>query len=277
MGRPYAEVIGDPIDHSKSPLIHSFWLEKLGLQGEYRRRRVRRGELAAYLKESCRDPWWRGCSVAAPLKQEAAAAANDPTGVCARIGAANAIFRSPLGCGVGANTDVIGIAEALGAHPAPAASVCIIGAGGAARAVLEFLRVRGIGQLTVIAREPAKGRNLLAAANMPDRVESFDQAADALSGAEWVINASPLGQIGMPPMPETILRALDRTRDDAVVFDVVYAPPETELLREARRTGRRTVDGLAMLVGQAATAFELFFGRAAPREHDPELRERLTS
>ena len=276
MGVPYAEVVGDPIAHSKSPLIHKFWLGKLGIEGDYRARRCRPGALGAYVRDRCADPFWRGCNVTAPLKAEAAAVAVDSTGVCARIGAANALFRSPLGCAVGANTDLHGIAEALDGAERPG-RVCLIGAGGAARAVLEELRVRGAGDVRMIVRDVARGRVAHAACGTGVGVYGFGDCAAALAGAEWLINATPLGMAGRPPMPDAVLDRLEETTADALVFDMTYVPAETALLRRARETGRRTVDGIAMLIAQAAPAFELFFGVPAPRGHDAELRAVLAS
>jgi shikimate dehydrogenase len=277
MSMRYAEVIGDPVDHSKSPLIHRFWLEKLGLEGDYRARTLGPDALPAYLAERCADPLWRGCNVTAPLKARAARLAIDPTGVCARIGAANAIFRSPLRCGVGANTDLHGIAEALGASESLGDRICVIGAGGAARAVLEFFRVSGTAEVSMIVRDVGKGRAVHGAFDLSGGVCGFDDCATAIAGAECLVNATPLGMSGQPPMPRTVLDCLADTAEDALVFDMIYAPLETELLRNARTMGRNTADGLTMLIGQAAPAFELFFGVPAPREHDAELREALAS
>jgi len=268
MATPYAEVIGDPVAHSKSPLIHRFWLEKLGLVGEYRAVRVQRGEAAAYLKMRCSDPCWRGCNVTAPLKKEAAQIAVDPIGLCRRIGAVNAVFRSPLGCGIGANTDLEGIGAAIG-EVTPGIA-CIIGAGGAARTAVEYLRLKQLGEVRILARQPSRAKG-------PGKTFRFDEAAAAMAGADLVINATPLGMTGMPPMPDALLSALERTADHATIFDMVYTPVDTQLLLRARSLGRATADGLSMLVGQAAPSFALFFGPEPPRAHDQELRRLLVS
>jgi shikimate dehydrogenase len=277
MGIPYAEVIGDPVAHSKSPLIHKFWLDKLGMQGDYRAERLTAGELAAHLARRRADPFWRGCNVTAPLKTRAASLVSDPTGICARIGAMNAIFRSPLGRSLGANTDMIGIAAALEDAPGPGSRVCVIGAGAAARAALEYLRLRGTSDVRLIVRDVARGREVLRAFAAGGAVHGLDDGGAAISGAQWLINASPLGMTGMAPMPRAILDALDRMDDHGIVFDMVYSPLATELLRRAARLGREIVDGLDMLIGQAAPAFALFFGAPAPRDRDAELRAVLTS
>lgn len=276
MGVPYAEVIGDPIAHSKSPLIHKFWLGKLGLKGDYRAHCVASGDVPRYIGERCADPFWRGCNVTAPLKSEAAKAAMDPTGIAARVGAANALFRSPLRCAVAANTDVLGVAAALNVPDSIGQSVCLIGAGGAARAALEFLRIRGTTEVLFIVRDVEKARHLHREFGISGGVYPFDDCAVAIAGAEWLINATPLGMAGQPPMPAAVLDLLPETMEYGLVFDMVYVPHETALLRRAREIGRRTADGIAMLIGQAAPAFELFFGRPAPRQYDAELRELLT-
>lgn len=273
MAVPYAEIIGDPVAHSKSPLIHRFWLEKLGLEGDYRPLRVGRGELRRYFESRCADPFWRGCSVTAPLKEAAAAEIIDPTGMCGRLGACNAVFRSPLGCGIGANTDLIGIAAALAGPAVSLDRVCVVGAGGAARAVLECLRLRDAADVVLLARDPARARQVAKGV----RIYGFADVEAAMDGSSCAINATPLGMTGMPPTPEPLLEALARTAENAAIIDLVYAPIETAWLRRARELGRPVVDGLAALVGQAAPAFELFFGAQAPRQHDGELRQRLAS
>lgn len=270
MGFPYAEVIGDPVEHSKSPVIHRFWLDKLQLKGDYQAQRLTASELGAFLRSRCADPFWRGCNVTAPLKEAAAGLASDPTGICGRIGATNTIFRSPLGCGVGANTDLIGAAEAIGAR-AGEGKICLIGAGGAARPVLQLLSGE---EVVVIARNLAKAEAV--AKRFGAAFCAFEDAGYAIEGATCVINATPLGMAGMEPMPPRMIAALAATDHRAIVFDMVYAPLETPFLAEARRLGRPTADGLTMLIGQAAPAFEIFFGAPAPREHDAELRELLT-
>lgn len=277
MAVPYAELIGDPVAHSKSPLIHKFWLKKLGLCGDYRTKQLSQGTVADYLDERCADGDWRGCNVTSPLKAHAAEIALDPLGVCARLGAANAIFRSPLGCGIAANTDVEGVREALADTESLGNQVCVIGAGGAARAALEFLRLRNTLEVSLVVRDVQKARLVHRAFTSSGGVYSFEQCDQALAGAEWIVNATPLGMEGMPPMPDKLLACLDETEDCALVFDMVYSPVETVLLKRARELGRKTSDGFTMLIGQAAPAFELFFGAAAPRQYDAELRELLTA
>lgn len=279
MGRPYAEVIGDPIAHSKSPAIHGFWLEALGLAGDYRATRVTSGGLRAYFEEKKSDPWWRGCNVTAPLKREAAALLGDPTGICAWLGAVNCVFHSPL-APVPANTDLAGVAEALRDVPMGGAKACLIGTGGAARAALCWLVGEGAGEVTILSREEGKAEALArmvpGSAATRLKPETYARAGAALTGAALIVHATPMGMTGGPPVRPELKEALTAEAGAATTFfDMVYAPAETELLRAARERGALCVDGMAMLVGQAAPAFELFFGAPAPRGRDAELRERL--
>lgn len=271
MAIPYAEVIGDPVAHSRSPLIHGFWLEKLGLRGEYRRSRVTPRHLPGYLEEKRRDTCWRGCSVTAPLKEVAAGLVGAPPAVCGFVGAVNCITRTPLSCLVGTNTDLAGINEALRGVTLSGAHICLIGAGGAAKAALCYLLGQKVGQVTIAVRDPRRAEHLKTLA--PGiRVEllPLEAAAAAIAEAALVINATPLGMAGGPPMPGPILGAL-RHSAARTAFDMVYAPEETSFLKAAQDAGMTAVGGLAMLIGQAAPAFELFFGAPAPRQHDSEL------
>ena len=272
----YAEVIGDPIDHSKSPLIHRFWLGKSGVDADYRATRVGIADLTSYLDARRRDPAWRGCNVTAPLKRAAAAEVGDPAGACASLGAVNCVVRSPLGCTFGFNSDVAGIDEMLAGLELSDSKVCIIGAGGAARAALCALNKRPPAEIALIARDVGRARMLrrLLPKSVRLGVRSFSGAVEALNGAKLVVNASPLGMAGQPGMPPPILDGLPA---GAVIFDMVYAPLETPLLKAARERQLRAIDGLTMLIGQAAPAFELFFGKPAPREHDAQLKALLTS
>jgi shikimate dehydrogenase len=280
MGRPYAEVVGDPIGHSKSPDIHSFWLEALGLAGDYRATRVPAGGLGAYLKQRSRDPFWRGCNVTAPLKREAASLLGDPTGICGWLGAVNCIFHSPL-APLPANTDVAGVGEALRGIHVAGARICLIGSGGAARAALCWLVGQNAGEVTILSREAGKAEAL--ARMVPTeggtrlRAGTYEKAGEALAGAALIVHATPMGMAGGPPVrPELAAALSDAAGPGTIFFDMVYAPVETGLIRIAREGGATCVDGLSMLIGQAAPAFTFFFGARPPRDRDPELREILT-
>jgi shikimate dehydrogenase len=268
MGVPYAEVIGDPIAHSKSPIIHKFWLEKLGLEGDYRRTQVRAGELESYLAGRRKDPNWRGCNVTMPHKSDIAPLLDDVRASAHRIGAVNTVVRFDNQV-AGLNTDWQGLNLALGEHSADGKDVVLIGAGGAARAALEELRMAQPRSLTVMNRNPAKAAHL---------IHHFGLSGAALPlgdppAADLLINASALGMAGYPPL-EIDLTAL---RPNSTVLDMVYHPLDTPLLRQARSLGLVAIDGLQMLIWQAALAFQLFFQSSPPEPADgSELRELLT-
>lgn len=267
---PYAEVIGDPIAHSKSPLIHNFWLKALNIEAEYRKTHVRPEELAAYFLKRRADPDWLGCNVTIPHKVAVLDYAGDPARVGTLIGAMNTIACETGGPLIGTNTDAGGFLAPLQAMGWKGRRALIVGAGGAARAVLFALTQIGVEDITVMVRDPAKGQALLDRAGATGRVIAM---TGPVPPVDLLVNCSPLGMVGKPPL-ELDLSPLPAT---AVVYDIVYAPLETGLLRAAKARGLRTVDGLEMLIGQAALAFEIFFDAPAPRDRDAELRALLVA
>lgn len=276
-GIPYAEVIGDPIEHSRSPAIHGFWIEKLGIEAEYRLAHVRADQLSAYFHTRQADLLWRGCNVTIPHKESVLRLLGSTEPGIRRLGAANCVFRPRHEERLAlTNTDVDGILEAVGGKAIRGAEVCLIGAGGAARGALQLMATNDAKAVRMIVRDKEKGDRLRAEFGLEGRSFGFGESMRAMLGATLVINASPLGMVGQEPMPPALIENLSMARPDAVVFDMVYAPLETELLTVAERTGRDARDGLAMLIGQAAFAFSRFFGERAPRQHDEELRALLT-
>lgn len=267
---PYAEVIGDPIAHSKSPLIHNFWLKALDIEAEYRKTHVRPGELAAYFLQRRADPDWLGCNVTIPHKIAVMDYASDLAQVGKLIGAMNTIACETGGPLIGTNTDAGGFLAPLQAMGWKGKRALIVGAGGAARAILFALSQSGVEEITIMVRDAAKGQALLERAGVAGRVVAM---TDAVPPVDLLVNCSPLGMVGKPPL-DLDLAPLPET---AVVYDIVYAPLDTGLLQAARARGLRTVDGLEMLIGQAALAFEIFFDAPAPRERDAELRALLVA
>lgn len=267
-GKPYAEVIGDPIEHSKSPLIHGFWLDSMGVDASYRACHVRPDQLGAYIAARRDDPNWRGCNVTIPHKLTVLDHVGDPGGVRGNIGAVNTLFRGPDGDLVATNTDAAGFFAPIADVDWTGRTAVVVGAGGAARAVLFALAQAGIGDVTVINRNALKASALLAHFSLKGRALP---PGSKLPAAALLVNASALGMTGHPPLDCD----LSPLPDEAIVYDIVYAPLRTELLLQAEERGLATVDGLEMLVGQAALAFELFFGVAPPRESDADLRKRL--
>lgn len=277
MVKPYAEVIGDPIAHSKSPLIHGFWLARIGLDMEYRAVRVAPDDLAGHIDSRRADSAWRGCNVTVPHKQAVIPSVDRLTALATEVGAVNTIGRNS-GFLTGDNTDVRGIVDAVGPLLGqPPRTACLIGSGGAALAALTAFQRLGVTRVGINVRDQAKGERLLEQCGMDGRVSGIDDREN-IDGADLIVNATVLGMNGQQAMPATLLDHIrTASNDSAVIFDMVYAPLETAMLAAARERGLRAVDGLAMLVGQAAVAFEIFFGVPAPREHDPELRALLTS
>lgn len=266
----YAEVIGDPIAHSRSPLIHRFWLDKLGIDGDYRRCLVNADALDSYLVNRTADPSWRGCNVTIPHKRAVVPLVADPDGIGAAIGALNMISRGEDDALIGGNSDAGGFAEPLRDFDLAGKHVVVVGAGGAARAILFALRELGVGSLTILNRSVGAADALLDHFGLMGGSAPLDAV---LPPAALLVNATALGMEEHPRLGID-LAPLGR---DAVVYDVVYAPLDTELLLSARALGMRTIDGLHMLIGQAAISFDLFFGQPAPRLYDAELRTLLTA
>ncbi|HEY0116802.1 MAG TPA: shikimate dehydrogenase [Allosphingosinicella sp.] len=275
VAEPYAEIIGDPVWHSRSPAIHLSWLRSLAMAGDYRATRVSREELAAYLASRRADPSWRGCNVTAPLKQAVLPLLDGLDPAAERIGAVNCIV--PEGARlVGYNSDVDGVRAALSGAQVTGARVVVIGAGGAARAAITALSADGAATIRILARDVRKGEQLLPLAPQLLEIGPFTEAEAALSGACAILNATPLGSAGAEPMPRPLLDALAGAAPGATALDMVYAPLETQYLRAARAAGLAPVDGLTMLTAQARRAFQLFFGDPPP-PGDEALRALLAA
>ncbi len=264
----YAEVIGDPIAHSKSPIIHEFWLKKLGLVASYSRQHVTPDNLESYFNSRRDDTNWRGCNITIPHKIAALDYVTDPGDVRSSIGAINTVFRDRFGTLIGTNTDAGGFFAPIADLDLVGATAIVIGSGGAARAILFALSQADIGEVVLLARSGLKAAGLLAQFGLKGKVLPIETR---LPSASLLVNTSPLGMMGQPPL--TI--DLSTLPDDAVVYDIVYTPLETQLLKSARALNLDTVDGLDMLIGQAALAFQLFFGVAPPADVEDELRALL--
>lgn len=264
----YAEVIGHPISHSKSPLIHRFWLNQLGLLGDYQAQDILPEHLDSYFVKRAADPEWRGCNVTIPYKIAALDHVADLGDVRNSIGAINTVFRGEGGKLVGTNTDAGGFFGPIADLPLAGETAVVIGAGGASRAVLFALAQADIGEVVILARNGLKAAGLLSHFGLKGRVLPLTAR---LPESALLVNASPLGMKGQ----ETLELDLTPLPEHAVVYDLVYAPIETALLKQARSRELEVVDGLEMLVGQAAIAFELFFGAAPPDDEENTLRELL--
>lgn len=279
----YAEVIGDPIVQSKSPVIHRYWLEQLGIAADYRHAHVTAAGLADYLAARRADPAWRGCNVTMPHKEAILPLLDRLDPLAARIGAVNTVVPED-GALVGYNTDAPGFLEPLQPWLAEASvfrMARVLGTGGAARAIVAALSDAGF-VLVLAGRNPDKARALLGevargsdhhavdiAHFAPPTDFAFDDRDQIL---DLVVNASALGMTGQPPLAYD----MSHTPPGAVFYDIVTSPLDTDLLQRARAAGHAIVDGLAMLIGQADHAFRRFYGATPPRgEADTGLRARL--
>jgi shikimate dehydrogenase len=263
-----AGVIGWPIKHSKSPLIHRFWLGKLGLDGDYSRFPVAPELLDRFLR-ALPAMGLRGVNVTVPHKLAVIPHLDGLAAGAAAVGAVNTVIVGDDGRLTGHNTDVAGMTGPAGPVIA-GRPMLLIGSGGAARAGMAAARAGGASSLWVMARNADAAGALQEASGLPGGIIGLDDRLPDNIGL--VFNATTLGMTGQPPLQLD----LSPLPGDAVVFDAVYAPLETTLLKAARARGLATIDGLAMLIGQAAEAFRLFYGVEAPRHHDDELRSLLT-
>jgi shikimate dehydrogenase len=284
MSVPYAEVIGDPIAQSISPTIHGFWLDMLSLPGAYRHAHVRTNDLPSYIASRRDDAEWQGCNVTMPHKQAVVALIDRLDISAERIGAVNTIVRAEDGMLTGHNTDAAGFLEPLRPllrHRHLFRMARVLGTGGAARAVVSALAGEGF-VLVLGARDTDKAQALLAElARGEHHVAALDRFADATDFAfddresclDLIVNATSLGMTGQPPLAFDFSHA----PPGSIAYDIVTSPLDTAFLKAARAAGLRTIDGLEMLVGQAAAAFRLFFRAEPPRERDAELRARLVA
>jgi shikimate dehydrogenase len=261
---PKAFVIGHPIAHSRSPLIHGHWLAELGLAGSYERVDIRPDELSAFLL-SFRDRGFVGGNVTIPHKEAVFQLVDETTDLARRLGAVNTIWTEPDGRIVGHNTDAAGFTAGLDEAVGPGwtsevASALVLGAGGAARAIIAGLLDRGVGRIMVANRTPDRVHALRAFA--PDRIElaGIDQVDALLGDTDLLVNTTPLGMKGQPDLAIE----LGRLRRGAIVADIVYVPLQTPLLAAACERGLRIADGLGMLLHQAVPGFHAWFG-ATPR------------
>jgi shikimate dehydrogenase len=253
--------MGHPIAQSRSPMLHGYWLEKLGIAGSYDRQDVPPDGFAAFMAGFLAAGFVGG-NVTAPHKQAALQAVARLDAAATTIGAVNTIWVED-GALVGGNTDAHGFIANLDDR-APgwsetARTAVLLGAGGACRAALFALRARGL-HVTLVNRTIGHAAALAAHFNATPgpaiTVAAWEDLADVLATADLLVNTTVLGMLGKPAM-ELDLAAL---KPGAVVYDIVYVPLETALLRAAREKGHRTVDGLGMLLHQAVPGFKHWFG-----------------
>jgi shikimate dehydrogenase len=262
---PFAEMIGDPVDHLRSPIVIRFWLEQAGIDAAFTAVRVERAALGSFIARHRADPAWKGCTIAAPLKLEALMLADDITDRAAAAGAAN-LLAPRDGRLVAANTDVGAmlavLAPLLERHSAQ--GITILGDGGAVRSALVALKLLGAMPLVRLqSRDHAAATKVSVEFGIEYQPVPFNTPI-ASSG---LVNATPLGRPGFPAVDLD----LARMPGQGWVVDLVADGADTTLLGRARSRGLLAVDGTAVLVEQCAASFELLFGASPPRAHDEQL------
>jgi len=256
---PKACVVGWPIEQSRSPLIHSYWLKQYNIAGTYERVAVPPQEIETFLKSLVANGYI-GCNVTAPFKEVAYKLLDHADPMAERLKAANTLWLD-AGRLCGANSDVYGFlanmdGEAQGWREAGGPAV-LLGAGGAARAIAIGLADLGLAPLRIVNRTPARAEALLEELRLDAEIFDWAGCKRALDGARLLVNATSLGMSGAPPL-DIDLAPLDRS---AIVADIVYVALTTDLLAAAGMRGHRTVGGLGMLLYQAAPGFARWFGR----------------
>ena len=260
-----AGVIGRPIVHSMSPILHNAWLAAAGIDGVYVPFSTEPGRFTAFA-ESLRGGSVAGLNVTLPFKGQALALADEATFRATSAQAANVLVFREDGTILADNTDGLGMlgafAEQAPGFDAAAGPVVILGAGGAARGAAAAFVEAGCPQVRIVNRTLLKAQEI--AEPLGAVALSLNEAAAAFEGAVAVVNATSAGLSGSAALDVP----LEATPPGAVVMDMVYKPLKTPFLAQAEGLGRRTVDGLAMLIGQAVPSFEYFYGCPPPKDID---------
>ncbi len=254
-----AGLLGWPVAHSRSPVIHNHWLAHYGIAGRYVLFGVPPEKLEAAVR-GLAVLGMRGCNVTTPHKQAIFPLLDRVDNLARTIGAVNTVVVEKDGTLTGFNNDGNGFIQSLrDADPAwkpGSGPILVLGAGGAARAVVASLAAQGATEIRVANRTRDKAEEIAAAVGPVVKVVDWESRADAADGVAMLANATSLGMTGKPPLD----MPLDRLPKRAVVGDLIYIPPETPLLAAARARGNVTVNGLGLLLNQARPAFNAWFG-----------------
>ena len=270
-----AFIVGHPIKHSRSPLVHGYWLKQYGLSGSYERIDVAPEDLDEFLVS-----FWSlgfvGGNITIPHKEATFDFLDNKTERAQRVGAVNTLWYDDKGIELwGDNTDVLGFMANLDLSlgtgwDQDVDTALILGAGGAARGIVAGLQDRSLKRIVIANRTLAKAQDLVRELESYSTVKlqavAWDEVENALPASQLIVNTTSLGMAGQPPL----LLDLARAPGNAVVTDVVYVPLRTPLLAAAEAHGLRTVDGLGMLLHQAVPGFERWFG--VRPEVTPDLR-----
>jgi len=267
-----AGVMGWPVMHSRSPLMHNYWFGKLGLAGAYVPLAIEPAGLAAALR-ALAPLGFAGCNLTIPHKQQAMTIVDEVDEVAERIGAISCVVVRRDGSLYGTNNDWRGFIDNLKQEQpgwrADAGPVAVIGAGGGSRAVCYGLLQEGAEEIRLVNRTTAHAEAIADEFAGPISVLPWVSRHEALEGAALVVNTTSCGMVGQPALD---LR-LDRLPQRALAADIIYIPLETPFLAAARERGHHTVNGLGMLLHQGRPAWKLWFGLEP--EVTAELRERM--
>ena len=254
-----AGVMGWPVGHSRSPRLHNFWLARAGIDGAYVPMAVPPDRVNDALRV-LPSLGFAGTNVTIPHKEAAFETVDQTDAIARRIGAVNTVHVRGDGVLAGTNTDAFGFVEALRSRlrgwSAAGASVTVLGAGGAARAIVAALQDEGASEIRLVNRTRARAETLRDRFGPPVVAVDWAEREQALEGSRLLVNTTALGMAGGEPLD---IR-LDGLPSDAVVNDIVYTPLETPLLAAARARGCRAVDGLEMLLHQARPGFAGWYG-----------------
>ncbi len=251
-------VIGHPVTHSRSPVLHRFWLREYGIDGDYTREDVAPGAVRDFFARM-QSEGYAGANVTVPHKSEAFLALDHAEPVARALKAVNTVWFEN-GRLHGTNTDVYGflanLDETISDWSIQAEQSVVLGAGGAARAVVYGLLERGVKRIVVVNRTTSRAEEIASAFGNRITPATYADLPVWLHDADLLVNTTSLGMAGQPPLDID----LTNLSTSAAVCDIVYFPLETPLLAAARAHGARVVDGLGMLLHQAVPAFEKFFG-----------------
>jgi shikimate dehydrogenase len=264
--------MGWPIAQSRSPILHNYWIEKYNLSGRYVPLAVRPERLTDAIR-GLPALGFRGCNLTMPHKQLAMTMVDSLTDTAKRIGAINCIVVGDDGRMSGTNNDgngyVLSVQEVAPQWKPADGPIAILGAGGAARAIIVALVERGVREIRLINRTFEKAERLAKEFSPIIKPLTWDKRSEAIGDVALLVNATDQGMIGKPALEIS----LDRLSKQTLVSDLIYVPPETSFLAAAKARGNVTINGLGMLLHQARPAFEAWFG-VLP-EITPDLRKRI--
>ena len=267
-----AGLLGWPVAHSRSPIIHNHWMQEHGIVGRYVLLPVPPEKLADAVR-GLAPLTFRGCNVTTPHKQAIMPLLDHVDPLAAKIGAVNTVVVREDGSLEGLNNDgngfVLSLRDLDPAWRPDSGPIVVLGAGGAARAVVASLLAQGAKEIRLVNRTLEKAHELVDAVGGPVTVYPWSKRDDVQDGAALLANATSLGMAGKPPLEIS----LARLPKSALVGDLIYVPPETPLLAAARQRGNRTVNGLGLLLNQARPAFQRWFG--VMPEITPALRRAI--